>query len=396
MEIALNGGTPVRSAMLVFGKPDILQDEIDEVIDSLRSGWISTGPKVQKFENMFRDYIGSKFALALNSCTAGLHLSMLTCGVHSNDEVITCPMTFAATANAIIHTGATPVFVDCKKDDMTIDPSIIESKITDRTKVIIPVHFAGHPADMGSIMEIAKKNQLTVVEDAAHSIEAEYQGEKIGSIGDLTVFSFYVTKNIVTAEGGMVTTNREDYAEKIQLYGLHGLSKGAWMRFSDSGFKHYQVVLPGYKYNMTDLQAAMGLHQLKRLEGNLKRREWIWDYYNDRFADLPLFVPNIARKNIRHARHLYTILIDLDNVSVDRDRIQVALYHENIGTGIHYIALHLHPYYQQTYGLRRGDFPNAEFISDRTLSLPLSTSLSDDDVEDVVNAVRKVLRYFTK
>jgi len=262
--------SPVRNDFLVFGTPAIEQPEIDEVVKCLKSGWIGTGPRVHKFENSFRDYIGSKYAMALNSCTASLHLSMLVSGVKSGDEIITTPMTFAATSNAIIHTGAKPVFVDVEKDSMNIDPNLIEKAITPQTKAILPVHFAGRPCKMDHIMEIAQKNNLLVIEDAAHAIEAKYKGQKIGNIGDMTCFSFYVTKNLVTGEGGMVTTNNEEWAKKVKVLGLHGLSKDAWKRFADEGYKHYQVVSPGFKYNMMDIQASLGIHQLERLEKNFE------------------------------------------------------------------------------------------------------------------------------
>lgn len=396
LKLAIDGGAPVRNSFLIFGSPDIQQEDIDEVVDTLRSGWISSGPKVQLFEEALRKYIGVKYALAVNSCTAGLHLSMLASGIKAGEEVITCPMTFAATANVISHINAMPVFVDCLKDSGTIDPDQIEEKVTDKTRAIIPIHFAGRPADMEPILKIAKKYRLIVIEDAAHGLESWYKGRKIGAIGDLSSFSFYVTKNVTTGEGGMVTTNNGDYAQKIQQYALHGLSKGAWKRYSDEGFKHYQVIFPGYKYNMMDIQAAIGLHQLTRLEENLKRREQIWNYYDKQFADLPLFTPMITQENTCHARHLYTVLVDLGHLKADRDTIQKVLFYENIGTGIHYISLHLHPYYQQTYAYREEDFPNSKFISERTISLPLSPKLTDDDVEDVVKAVRKVFLHFAK
>lgn len=396
MKLSIKGGSPIRKSFLIFGSPDIQEEDISEVVDTLRSGWISTGPKVQRFEEKFRKYIGAKYALAVNSCTAGLHLSLLVCGIKSGDEVITCPMTFAATANVIHHVNATPVFVDCLRESATIDPEQIEERINGRTKAIMPIHFAGRPADMEPILKIARKHRLAIIEDAAHAIEASYRGRKIGTIGDLTSFSFYVTKNVVTGEGGIITTNNDIFAEKIQQYALHGLTKGAWKRYRDEGFKHYQVVFPGYKYNMMDIQAAIGLHQLGRIEKNLKRREEIWNYYNEQFNGLPLFTPQPPEENTIHARHLYTVLVDLKRVKVSRDTIQQALFHENIGTGIHYISLHLHPYYRKTYGFKENDFPNAKLISERTLSLPFSTKLTDNDVEDVVKAVRKVFLYFAK
>lgn len=386
----------MRKEFLIFGSPKIEQEEIAEVVDSLKSGWISTGPKVAKFEALFKDYIGTKHALALNSCTAGLHLSMVVAGLKSGDEVITTPMTFGATGNSILHTGAKPVFVDISLPTMNLNPEKIEEKITSKTKAILPVHFAGRPCQIKQIKEIAQKRQLLLIEDAAHALEATYQGEKIGTIGDLTVFSFYVTKNLVTGEGGMITTDNDAYAEKIQTYALHGMSKGAWKRYSDEGFKHYQIVYPGFKYNMMDLQAALGIHQLQKIEKFLKRREEIWQRYDDALQNLPLEIPSPPEENTRHARHLYTILLRLEELKADRDTIQQSLYEENIGTGIHFISLHLHPYYQKTFGYKRDDFPNAAYVSERTVSLPLSAKLTDEDVNDVIKAVTNVLKKYQK
>lgn len=386
----------MRDTFLVFGSPKIEDDEIQEVVECLRSGWISTGPRVGKFQEMFRQYIGTRYALALNSCTAGLHLAMLAAGMGPGDEVITTPLTFAATANAIIHTGATPVFADIELPSMNIDPSEIEKKITPRTKAIIPVHLCGRPCNMQRILELARAYNLVVIEDAAHAIEAVYHGRKIGTLGDMAVFSFYVTKNLVTGEGGMITTDNDGYAEKIEIYGLHGMSRGAWKRYSDEGFKHYQIVFPGFKYNMMDLQAALGIHQLKRVETYLKRREEIWERYDQAFCGLPVTLPPPPEPNTRHARHLYTPLLRLEELRVDRDTVQQELHRLNIGTGIHFISLHLHPYYRDTYGYRPDDFPNARYVSERTLSLPLSAKLSDEDVTDVIEAFTSVLARFSR
>lgn len=377
---------------MIFGSPLIEEPEIQEVVKTLRSGWLGTGPKVAKFEDIFKEYTGAKFAMALNSCTAGLHLSMLVSGIGNGDEVITTPLTFCSTANAIIHTGATPIFVDVEKETMNIDPVRIEEAITPRTKAIIPVHIAGRPCNMAAIMDIAKRHNLIVIEDAAHCIEGWYKGKKIGNIGDITCFSFYVTKNIVTGEGGMVTTNKEVWADKIKMYGLHGLSKDAWRRYSDEGFVHYHVIFPGFKYNMMDIQASLGIHQMKRIDKYLKRRQEIWEMYNEAFSDLSVICPSEPEKNTVHARHLYTLLIDIDNIKKSRDDIQQALHELNIGTGIHFISLHLHDYYRKTYGFKPDDFPNAKFISERTISIPLSAKLSDEDVEDVITATTEVIR----
>lgn len=381
----------MRDQFLVFGAPLIEEPEINEVVDSLRSGWLGTGPKVAKFEQMFREYIGAQYAMAVNSCTAGLHLAMIVSGLVPGDEVITTPMTFCATVNTIIHAGATPVLVDCDRDTMLIDPQRIEDAITPRTRAIVPVHLCGRPCDMDAIMDIATRHNLLVIEDAAHAIETSYKGQKVGNIGHLTAFSFYVTKNVITGEGGMVTTNIPELADKIKMYGLHGMSKDAWKRFSDEGYKHYQVVFPGFKYNMMDLQAAIGLHQLARVDDNLKRRNDIWQTYNEAFADLPLGLPAPDEPNTVSARHLYTLMVDQDHCGLTRDEFMQRLYRLNIGTGVHYVGVHLHPYYRERFGFTEQDFPNATWISMRTVSIPLSPKLTDVDVQDVIDAVRSIV-----
>jgi dTDP-4-amino-4,6-dideoxygalactose transaminase len=381
----------MRKEFLIFGSPLIEEDEIREVEATLRSGWLGTGPKVTAFEKMFKEYTGAKYALALNSCTAGLHLSMLVSGIGPGDEVITTPLTFCASANAIIHANAKPVFVDVEKISMNIDPERIEEAVSPRTKAIMPVHLAGRPCNMDAILDIAHRHDLFVIEDAAHCIEGWYKGRKVGNIGDLTCFSFYVTKNIVTGEGGMMTTNREDWADKVKMYALHGMSKDAWMRYSDEGFKHYQVIYPGFKYNMMDIQASLGIHQMKRVAKYLKRREEIWGMYDKAFADSPVITPAPPEPNTVHARHLYTLLIHIDQISMSRDEVQQRLHEMNIGTGIHFVSLHLHEYYGKTFNFKPDDFPNAKFISDRTISLPLSAKLTNDDVDDVIDAVQEIL-----
>lgn len=380
----------VREKFLIFGSPLIEEPEIEEVVHSMRTGWLGTGPKVTRFENIFKEYTGAKHAMALNSCTAGLHLAMIVAGIRAGDEVITTPMTFCATANTIVHTGAKPVFVDVDRKTMNIDPNQVEEAITPRTRAIVPVHFAGRPCNMDAIMDIAKRHDLIVIEDAAHCIEGWYKGKKVGNIGDITCFSFYVTKNIVTGEGGMVTTNKDIWADRVKMYGLHGMNKDAWKRYSDEGFKHYQVVFPGFKYNMMDIQASIGIHQMERVDKYLKRREEIWQMYDEAFADLPFFTPALPEPDTVHARHLYTILVDIEKAGKSRDEVQQELYEMNIGTGIHFISLHLHDYYRKTYGFKPDDFPDARFISERTISLPLSAKLTDEDAEDVINAVRNI------
>lgn len=381
----------MRKDFLVFGSPAIEEAEIAEVVATLRSGWVGTGPRVSRFEEMFKEYTGSQHAVAVSSCTAALHLSMIVSGMGPGDEVITTPMTFCATANAILHAGARPVFVDVEPRTGNIDPDLIDAAVTERTRAIVPVHYAGRPCRMDRIETIAKQHGLLLIEDAAHAVEAAHHGRKIGTIGDLTCFSFYVTKNVLTVEGGMVTTDNAEFADRIKMYALHGMSRDAWKRFADEGYRHYEVVFPGFKYNMTDIQAALGMHQLARVTANAKRRHEIWDRYNEAFAGLPVVRPAPVENDIVHARHLYTILVNTEEIGKTRDEVLNELMRLNIGTGVHYQALHLQQYYRETFGYRPGDYPNAEFIGARTLSLPLSAKLSDRDVEDVIDAVRATM-----
>jgi dTDP-4-amino-4,6-dideoxygalactose transaminase len=381
---------PNDKPYIVFGSPLIGEEEIAEVCATLRSGWIGTGPKVRHFEEVFRDYVGAKHAVAVNSCTAALHLSLIVSGVGPGDEVITTPMTFCATANAILHAGARPVFVDVDPRTMNIDPAAVADAINPRTRAIVPVHLAGRPCAMDEITALARKHDLLVIEDAAHCVEGSYRGRKIGSLSSLTCFSFYVTKNMTTGEGGMVTTDDDRLAAQVKMYALHGMSADAWHRFSDKGYKHYQVVFPGFKYNMTDMQAALGLHQIGRLDRHLVRRNEIWQRYDEAFADLPVITPAPSEPDTVHARHLYTLRVVPEYGCRSRDDVLQELHVRGIGTGVHYTALHLHPYYRETFGYREGMFSNAEAIGASTLSLPLSARLSDEDVGRIIKAVREV------
>jgi dTDP-4-amino-4,6-dideoxygalactose transaminase len=376
---------------IVFGAPQITEAEISEVVDSLRSGWIGTGPKVARFEEKFRNYVGSEYAVALNSCTAGLHLSLLVADLRPGDEVITTPMTFCASVNTILHAGATPVLVDCDRDTQLIDPQRIEDAITERTRAILPVHLCGRPCDMEAIGDIAQRHNLVVIEDAAHAIECVTHGRKVGAISPLTCFSFYVTKNVITGEGGMVTTDNPEYADKIKMYGLHGMSRDAWKRFSDSGYKHYQVVYPGFKYNMMDIQAAIGLHQMDRVEENWQRRDEIWKFYNEAFADLPVTLPAPDEPDTIHARHLYTLMVDQERTGMTRDEFMQAMHQRGIGTGVHYNSVHLHEYYHNAFGYQPQDYPNAQWISERTVSIPLSPALSNVEIERIIDTVHSIL-----
>lgn len=385
---------PVRSKedFLVFGAPVIEQAEIDEVVASLKSGWLGTGPKVARFERDFAAYKGVSHAIAVNSCTAALHLSLLAANLQPGDEVITTALTFCSSVNAIIHSGATPVLADIDSQTMNVDPAQVEARITSKSRAILPVHFAGRPCDMDALCTIAERYGLKIIEDCAHAIETEYRGRKTGTFGDFGCFSFYVTKNVITGEGGMVLARNEDDAASIKILALHGMSKDAWKRFSDEGYKHYYVVGCGFKYNMMDLQAAIGIHQLRRVERFWQRRREIWHRYNEAFADLPLKLPAEPEPHTRHSYHLYTILVEEEKAGISRDDFLGSMTAQNIGVGVHYLSIPEHPYYQQRFGWKPDDYPNAKRIGRQTVSLPISAKLTDKDVEDVSKAVRMVLK----
>ena len=382
----------MREEFLVFGAPLIEQPEIDEVVDVLKVGWLGTGPRVEAFENSFAQYKGVSHAAAVCSCTAALHLSILAAGIEDKDEVITTPLTFCATVNAICHAGAKPVLADVDSKTMNIDPNEVERKISSRTRAILPVHFGGRSCDMEAINWLAQKHGLKVIEDCAHAIETEFKGQKAGTIGDFGCFSFYVTKNIITGEGGMVLAKREEDLRRIKRLALHGLSADAWKRFSDDGYQHYFAVELGYKYNMMDIQAAIGKNQLERADRYWRRRESMWRMYNEAFLPLPVTLPADPEKNTRHAYHLYTILVDEEKCGISRDRFLVAMKDLNIGVGVHYLSLPEHPFYRKTFGWQEDDYPVARDIGRSTVSLPLSPKLSDQDVTDVITAVTQIIR----
>ncbi len=382
----------MRDTYLVFGQPLIEDAEIDEVVGSMRSAWLGTGPKVAEFERRVAAYKGVTHAVALNSCTAGLHLSCLALGLQPGDEVIVPAMTFCATINAVIHAGATPVLADVDPRTFNIDPDDVRRRITARTRALMPVHFAGRACDMTALTALAKEHDLRIIEDCAHAIETDHQGAKAGTIGDLGVLSFYSTKNIVTGEGGMVLTNDEAIASRIKQLGLHGMSQDAWARFSDDGYKHYDVVEVGFKYNMMDLQAAIGMHQIGRVDEYWKRRQVIWQRYDEAFADLPAATPASPEPGSRHALHLYTLLIDEKRAPISRDGFILALHRRQIGTGVHYRSIPTYSAYRQRFGWTPEQFPVADAIGRATVSLPISARLTDGDVEDVIEAVRALLR----
>lgn len=378
---------------LVFGAPLIEQAEIDEVVACMESTWLGTGPRVARFEREFAEYQSLKPSqvAAVNSCTAALHVSMVAAGLAPGSEVITTPLTFCATVNAIIHAGLTPVLADVDPVTQNIDPSAIEAAITPRTRAILPVHFAGRPCEMNRIMDIAKKHDLVVIEDCAHAIETEYRGRKAGLFGDFGCFSFYATKNVVTGEGGMIIGHDDALIARAKVLALHGMSKDAWHRFGDQGYKHYQVVEAGFKYNMMDLQAAIGIHQLARVEKNWQRRSAIWARYMEAFKDLPLGLPSPVAADTKHAYHLFTVMVDESRCGISRDEFLNAMNTRRIGTGVHYMAVPEHPYYQQHYGWSPENWPNAMRLGRQTVSLPLSPALTDAEVERVISAVKDII-----
>jgi dTDP-4-amino-4,6-dideoxygalactose transaminase len=388
--MATVGKRPLREEFLVFGSPVIDEAEIAEVVASMRSGWVGTGPKVKRFEEMLADYIGVEHVRCLSSCTAALFLAMQIAGVGPGDEVLVPSMTFVASANAVEHTGATPVLVDCDADTGLIDFDAAEAAIGPETKAIMPVHLSGRPVDLDRLAELRDRYGLTVIEDAAHALGAQWHGKQIGSFGNIAAYSFYVTKNITTIEGGALATDDPEVAAATERLGLHGLSLGAWQRFSEVGFKHYEVVQPGYKYNMTDVHAALGIHQLPRLDEWIEQRAALWDRYDDLLSGLPLQLPPQPQEDTLHARHLYQVRIMRDAPRT-RDQVLDFLTQRRIGTGVHYRAVHLHPYYRDRYKIDPASLPRATDISERTLSLPLSPKVTEADQLDVVDAVRDAL-----
>jgi dTDP-4-amino-4,6-dideoxygalactose transaminase len=379
-----------RDEFLIFGRPQIEEAEIAEVVDSLRSGWVGSGPKVARFERMLEEYVGAPHARCLSSCTAALTLGMQALGIGPGHEVIVPSMTFVASANAVVHTGADVVFADCEPGTGLMDLDAAEAAITERTRAVLIVHLAGAPLDMDRVNSIRDRHGVLVVEDAAHALGADWKGLKIGAHGNLTAYSFYVTKNITTVEGGAVITDDARIAGEVERLGLHGLSAGAWRRYSDRGFKHYEVERPGYKHNMTDVQAALGLHQLPRLDGWIERRAELWRRYDELLAGLPLEVPPPAAPDGRHARHLYRVLVSTAG-GVSRDDVLASLTTQGIGAGVHYRGVHLHPYYRNRCGLEPESLPVTLDMSARTISLPLGPALSERDQEDVAAALATAL-----
>ena len=381
-----------RESPLPYSLPWIEEEERQEVVDTLKSGWLSIGPKVKKFEDSLAGYTEAKYAIALNSCTAALHLSLVALGIGGGDEVITTPFTFVATANVIVHVGAKPVFVDIERDTYNIDPEKVEEAVTSKTRAIIPVHYAGQPCDMKTINEIAEGHGLSVVEDAAHALGAEYEGKKIGTFSDATCFSFYPTKNITTGEGGAVTTNNKELADKLGVLRLHGMDKSAWKRYSFKGSWYYEVLECGFKENMSDIQAALGIHQIRKLDKFMEIRRKYAEIYTKELGKLGEIITPHEKPNVKHPYHLYPILLR----SYDRGKFIERMGEIGISCSVHFIPLHLHPFYRNTFGSKRGDFPVAEWVYDREVSLPLYPKMSEKDVWDVIQATKEVLSTSSK
>jgi dTDP-4-amino-4,6-dideoxygalactose transaminase len=398
METLMQIEAPIREEFLSFALPSIGEEEIAEVVDTLRSGWLTTGPKVKRFESEFSAYTSASHALAVNSCTAGLHTALAALGIGPGDEVILPTFTFCATANVVVHLGARPMLVDIGQD-FQIDPATVEAAITPRTRAIMPVHFGGEACDLAAVYEIADRRGLAIVEDAAHAVGATYHGKQIGSdslaslypdLRRATAFSFYANKNMTTGEGGMITTADDQLGREMRVLSLHGMSKDAWKRYANAGSWFYDVVAAGYKSNMTDIAAALGIHQLRRLDGFIRVRQKYARMYDEAFAGLEALETPIKHPDRNHVYHLYAIRLNLECLTIDRAEFINQLKHLKIGASVHFIPVHLHPFYREHFGYRRGDLPRAEAIYESILSLPLFPSMSGQDVNNVIEAVHHI------
>lgn len=389
----------MRTDLLSFHRPYIAEEEIQEVLDTLRSGWLTTGPKTEQFEKEFTSYIGSKYAITVNSGTAALHLALDAIGLKQGERVILPTMTFAATAEVVIYFKAKPVLVDCQKDTFNIDLDQVEEYLDKnpyKVKAIIPVHIAGQPCEMDRVLEIAKRFNLKVIEDAAHALPAKYKERVIGRIGDITAFSFYVTKSITTGEGGMITTDDDEYAQMIRKMSLHGISEDAWKRYTSEGSWYYEILRPGYKYNMTDIASAIGIHQLRKCDWFYEKRKEIAQIYTRVFKEMEEIQEPVVKPYIQHAWHLYIIQLNLEKLTIDRARFIQEMKNRNIGTSVHFIPLHMHPYYRKMYGYKPEDFSGAKYLYERIVSLPIYPKMKKEDVEDVIWAVKDIVAKYRK
>jgi perosamine synthetase len=391
--LALHGGAPVRNTLLPYGRQSIDDDDIQAVVETLRSDWLTTGPKVNEFEEAFAAWVGARYAVSFSSGTAALHGATFAADVGAGDEAITTPLTFAATANCVLYQGGTPVFADISDRTLNIDPDEIERRITPRTKALLPVDYAGRPADLARIAEIADRHGLTVIEDACHALGAEYRNRRVGGISHMTVFSFHPVKHLTTGEGGMVTTDNADFAEQMRKFRNHGISSNARDRQRE-GQWHYEMVLLGFNYRLTDIACALGLRQLQKLEANLARRREVAARYATALCEMPGVIIPLADDALSPAWHLYPIRLDLKRLAAGRAEIFRALRAENIGVNVHYIPVHLHPYYRDRFGYKGGEFPAAEAAYETLLSLPMFHGMSDEDVKDVVRAMEKVVPHY--
>jgi dTDP-4-amino-4,6-dideoxygalactose transaminase len=386
----------MATQLLPFHRPEITDDDVQSVVETLRSGWLTTGPKVKQFEEDFARYLGCGHAVAVNSGTAALHLALDAIGIKEGDDVIVPTLTFAATAEVVLYFKANPVLVDCRSDTLNLDPKQVESAITPRTKAIIPVHIGGQPCDMNPILELARHYNLRVIEDAAHALPAAYHGKKVGTIGDITCFSFYATKTITTGEGGMATTENPEWANRMRMMSLHGISLDAWDRYTDKGSWYYEIIRPGYKYNLSDIGAALGIPQLKRCDLFWEARRRIAAHYHEAFMDLREIQVPACMPDIQHAWHLYVVQLNTERLRINRQDFIKALKGENIGTSVHFIPLHLHPFYRDTFGYQPADFPQASAVFERIVSLPIYPKMTEAEVRDVIVAVRKLVQEYRR
>jgi len=393
--LALHGGTPVRSTLLPYGRQTIDESDIQAVVETLRSDWLTTGPKINEFEEAFAAWVGAGYAVSFSSGTAALHGAAFAAGLGAGDEAITSPLTFAATANCVLYQGATPVFADVSADTLNLDPEQVRRAVTPRTKALLPVDYAGHPAELEAMREIAERHGLTVIEDACHALGAEYRGRRVGRVSHMTVFSFHPVKHLTTGEGGMVTTDNAEFAETLRKFRNHGISSNARDRQRE-GQWHYEMVLLGFNYRLTDIACALGLRQLGKLEGNLARRREIAARYEAELGEVPGIIVPAVRDGAVPAWHLYPVRVELPKLSAGRAEIFRALRAENIGVNVHYIPVHLHPYYKERFGYRGGEFPVAEAAYESLVSLPMFHGMTDEDVEDVVRAVEKVIGHYAR
>jgi len=393
--LAIHGGTPVRKTLLPYGRQSIDESDIQAVTETLRSDWLTTGPKVGEFEEAVAAWVGAKYAISFSSGTAALHGAAFAAGLGPGDEAITTPMTFAATANCMLYQGATPVFADVLPDTLNLDPERTASRVTARTKAILPVDYAGHPADMDAFRALAEQHGLVLIEDACHALGAEYRGRRVGSLAHMTAFSFHPVKHLTTGEGGMVVTDDAVFAETLRRFRNHGISSDARQRQS-TGQWHYEMVLLGFNYRLTDMGCALGLQQLKRMTANLARRREIAARYHREFRHLPGVLLPQVRQEVNPAWHLYPIRLQLQKLSAGRKEIFRALRAENLGVNVHYIPVHLHNYYRERFGYKGGEFPVAESAYESLISLPMFHSMSDEDLNDVVNGLRKVMEHFAE